>query len=133
MELGRNTFLHVTPWLVHHIKQSPDWLLLLYMCRLQCDWLQGRSYVWCARNHLMIMSQLQEGSLEELITCNHLSTKALKPLRIHSFTKHLHNSYSNILQPVTLLYSIILVEKASCQPLGYFDWTIWHLVLTTNL
>ena len=49
----------------------------------------------------MIMSWLWEGSLEELVTCNCLSRKALKPLRIHSFTKHSYNSDSNILQPVT--------------------------------
>ena len=50
---------------------------------------------------------MQEGSLEELITHNHLSTKALKPLKTYSFTKHSYNSYSDILQPVTPLLEIV--------------------------
>ena len=50
----------------------------------------------------MITSWLQEGGLEELVTHNRLSTKALKPLRVHSFTEHSYNSYSDIPQPVTV-------------------------------
>ena len=72
--------------MVHYITWSPDWLLLLYTCCLSCDWLQERRYAWCARDHLMITSWLWEGSVEELDTCNRLSRKAFKPLRIHSFT-----------------------------------------------